>query len=102
VSELEPSLDLMAAINEINTKLRFARAFHVSGQLLIEAEIWADDVNPANFTHSCRNVARITDEYSGAIHERFGGRLMFDESKTADYQRPRLPMGFAPAAGDSR
>ena len=92
VADLEPSPDLMAQINEINRELRFARAFHVGSQLLFESEIWAEDVNPKNFDHACRNVARATDFFAPRVRERFGGRPLFEESKTDEYQSS---FGFA-------
>lgn len=95
LADVEPTLELMARLNDINTQLRFARAFHVQEQVLIEAEIWAEDVNPANFHHACRNVANATDAYAEALREAFGGRPAFEESKTEGYERTTLPVGFA-------
>jgi hypothetical protein len=91
-AELHPTPELMVHLNEINRELRFARAFHVADQVLIESEIWADDVNPANFLHACRNVAGATDAYSPGIRKTFGGRPHFDESKTEEYQQGTLPL----------
>lgn len=95
LADVEPSLELMAHLNDINAQLRFARMFHVQQQVLIETEIWSDDVNPANFHHACRNVAGATDAYSKALHEAFGGRLAFEESKTDQYEPSSMPVGFA-------
>ncbi|MDP1877150.1 MAG: YbjN domain-containing protein [Actinomycetota bacterium] len=95
VADLEPTPGLMVRLNEINAELKFARAFHVSGQVLIETEIWSDDVNPANFHHACSNVAWATDAYATGILSAFGGRPQFEESKTEDYQQGTLPMGVA-------
>ena len=95
VADLEPTPDLMVRLNEINTELRFARAFHVGSQVLIESEIWADDVNPANFHHACRNVAGATDAYATGILDAFGGKPLFEESKTEEYKQGMLPVGFA-------
>lgn len=88
LADVEPTLELMGRINEVNAQLRFARAFHVQGQVLIETEIWSDDVNPANFHHACRNVAGATDEVARDLQRDFGGRLAFEESKTNDYSEP--------------
>ena len=94
VAELDASPELMTQLNAINSDLRFAQTFHVGNQVLIEAEIWADDVNPANFSHACRNVAGATDSYGPAIRERFGGQPLFEESKTEDYGTGRLAVGM--------
>ena len=77
--------DLALAINGINARMRFARAFHVEDQILIESEIWGSDINPANFNHACSNVASATDAFGPALVEDFGGRPAFQESKTDDY-----------------
>jgi len=93
LDEIEASSELMVQINEVNRQLRFARAFHVSRQVLIETEIWADDVNPANFAHACRNVASATDAFAPELCAEFGGRLFFDESKSSEYESQSAPRG---------
>lgn len=98
LAEVAGTADLMVRINEINRELRFARAFHVGSQVLIEAEIWADDLNPANFQHACRNVATATDAFAPKLLESFGGRLLFQDSQTEEYRQSPLPMGFAPGS----
>lgn len=95
LDDVQASPDLMHELNDINTKLRFARACHLSGQVLIETEIWSDDVNPNNFHYACGNVARATDEFARPLHQAFGGKLAFEQSKTDDYGQSRLAMGFA-------
>lgn len=95
VAEVDPTPELMTELNAINCELRFARAFHVGTQVLIETEIWADDVNPANFSHACRNVARATDAFGPSIRETFGGCAVFEESKTDEYAQDKLAVGFA-------
>jgi hypothetical protein len=86
VDDLEASPELMAELNEVNRDLRFARAFYVESQVLIEYEMWADDLTPENFAHACRNVAGATDVFARQIHEKFGGTLLFEESKSDDYR----------------
>lgn len=95
LDEVEASPELMHELNDINAKLRFARAFHLGGQVLIETEIWSDDVNPNNFHYACGNVAGATDEFARELQRSFGGRLAFEQSKTDQYGQPPLPVGFA-------
>jgi hypothetical protein len=97
VAELDPSPPLMAMLNDINARIHFARAFHLGGQVIIEAEIWADDVTQENFLYACQNVAGATDAFSPAIVKAFGGRPLFEESKTDAYVQGELPLG--PLAG---
>ncbi len=84
VDDIAGSAELYEAINKVNVRLRFARAFHVQGQVLIESEIWACELNPANFEHACRNVAAATDEHGTDLITRFGGIPRFELSKQLD------------------
>ena len=93
VADLKPTPDLMSMLNEINSHIHFARAFHVGNQVIIESEIWADDVTPANFLYACQNVAAATDAFAPRILEQFGGRALFEESKTDAYEQAELPLG---------
>jgi hypothetical protein len=86
LADIQPTPKLMTALNEINRDLRFARAFHVGSQVLIESEMWAEDLTPENFHHACRNVAGATDFFAHRLHEAFGGRLQFEDSKTEEYE----------------
>lgn len=97
VADLDPSPELMSMLNDINGRIHFARSFLVHGQVIIEAEIWADDVNPTNFLYACQNVAAATDAFAPAILKAFGGRPLFEESKTEAYEQGELPLG--PLAG---
>jgi hypothetical protein len=93
VADVQPSPGLMTRLNEINSFLHFARAFHIGSQVIIESEIWADDVAPANFLYACQNVAAATDMFAPDIQKAFGGRLLFEESKTEAYEQGELPLG---------
>jgi len=98
VTDLQSSAELMLKINDINAELRFARAFMFGNQVLIETEIWADDLNPTNFSHACRNVAQATDAYSMVLLEMFGGTSHFNDTKSEDYETPKALFGFGPRA----
>lgn len=95
VSDIETSPELMVALNEVNRDLRFARAFHVGNQILIEAELWADDITPENFQQACRNVAGATEAFAPDLVKSFGGTLEFHESKTEE-NAPAKPRGAVP------
>jgi hypothetical protein len=86
LADLEANPELHGALNDINSRLRFARAFHVQKQVLIEAEIWGSDLNMSNFQHACRNVAMASDAHGRSLHESFGGNPRFELSKKKVYQ----------------
>lgn len=100
VAEVPESPGLMTRLNQINSFIHFARAFHIGTQVIIEAEIWADDLTPANFLYACQNVAAATDTFAADIQKAFGGRLLFEESKTDAYQQGELPLGPLTARDD--
>lgn len=95
LADVEISPGLLGALNGINAESQFARAFHVADQVLIEHEIWADDVNPANFGYACRAVAAASDRFGRQLHESFGGTPRFENSKTPEYSPPPT-FGFHP------
>jgi hypothetical protein len=96
VAEIEPTPELMVELNDINRDLRFARAFHVGTQVLIESEMWSDDLTPENFQAACRNVAGATDVFAHSIQEKFGGKLWFEASKTEEYAQGAKTAGVPP------
>ena len=79
LGEVAPTPELLAELNEINTSIGFARIFHVRDQVLVETDILAEALDPAGFDHACRCVASITDDIASGLHERHGGRLMFQQ-----------------------
>jgi hypothetical protein len=91
VDDLAATPELMTELNQINSDLRFARIFHVGSQVLIEYEMWADDLTPENFAHACMNVSGATDVFAHRIQKAFGGTLRFEESKTEDYGKDPDP-----------
>ncbi|MGJ6980689.1 T3SS (YopN, CesT) and YbjN peptide-binding chaperone 1 [Aestuariimicrobium soli] len=95
LADVDSSPGMLAELNAINSERRFARAFHVGRQVLIESDIWADDINPANLGFACSHVAQATDSMASKLKEAFGGRARFEESKTSEY---RIPLGFAGSA----
>jgi len=86
LADLDGNSELHSALNEINTRLRFARAFHVQQQVLIEAEIWGSDLNMSNFQHACKNVAIASDTHGNALLMSFGGTPKFELSKKKTYR----------------
>ena len=82
VSGVTPSAELFEELNSINSAIKFARAFWVREQVLIETELVGEGVQPADFDNVCRAVPRITDHYGPLIAERFGGKTAFADEKT--------------------
>ncbi len=56
LADIETTPELLAALNDLNAKLSFARAFHVRGQVLMETDILAESLDPAGFRNACNCV----------------------------------------------
>jgi len=85
---------LFAALNTLNSQLGFARAFWVADQVLIEADLLGETLEPRGFDNACERVATVTDRVSGGLAAEFGGRTAFDESKSAGYRTPERLTGL--------
>lgn len=46
VDDVSGSPELFAEINDINTRVRFARVFHVRNQVLVETDLVGDAIDP--------------------------------------------------------
>ena len=91
---VDATAELLVALNGINTQSKFVRAFHVANQVLFEHEIWADDVNPANFGYACTSVAAASDRFGHELHAQFGGDNRFELSKNDEYEQPEMFGGY--------
>lgn len=95
LAEVEASPELLTELNTLNSDIRFARAFHVRGQVLIETDVLAEALDPAGFENACNCIASITLNVAPSLAARFGGRLTFaDDPTTADLPTPAsVPTG---------
>ena len=95
VADVDATPELLTELNTLNTDIRFARAFHVQRQVLIETDVLAEALDPAGFENACNCVASITLDVAPSLAARFGGRLTFaDDSTKADQPAPdSVPTG---------
>jgi Putative bacterial sensory transduction regulator len=97
VADVKVTPELLTELNALNSKIRFARAFCVQDQVLIETDVLAEALDPAGFKNACDCVAAITLEVAPGLAERFGGRLTFaEDSAKTDAPQPEpevLPTG---------
>jgi Putative bacterial sensory transduction regulator len=94
VDGVEPSAELLTEINELNTQIRFARVFHVRGQVLVEADLVGGAVDPSSFYTACDAVATITDRVGPELAARHGGKTTFEDSKDPSYRSPEAMIGM--------
>jgi hypothetical protein len=89
VADVAATPELLAELNTLNSDIRFARAFHVRGQVLIETDVLAEALDPAGFENACNCIASVTLDVAPSLAARFGGRLTFAEDPTtADLEGP--------------
>jgi hypothetical protein len=68
------SAELLADLNDINSKLRFARAFHAQEGVLVEADLLGESVDPAGFRAACEVVGHVADSIGASLAKKYGGR----------------------------
>jgi hypothetical protein len=88
LADVSPSAELYEEINQINSKLRFARAFWVRDQVLIESEMIGEELSLAGLETGCETVAGAADYFGPQLSEQFGGRTAFADEQGTDYEPP--------------
>jgi hypothetical protein len=88
------SAELIADINDVNTEVRFARVFYVRDQVLVEADLDGESIQPSSFYTACNTVASITDRIGPDLAARHGGKTAFEDSKDAGYQSSASSVGM--------
>jgi hypothetical protein len=74
VHDVPASAELLADLNDLNGKLRFARAFHAQEGVLVEADLLGESVDPAGFRTACEVVGQVADSIGGSLAKKYGGR----------------------------
>jgi len=93
VAGVDATPELMTALNDLNSRISFTRAFWVRGQVLVEADLLGEAVEPMGFDNACRRVATITDDVAAGLAAQFGGTTAFEDGKSEGYDQEQLP-GF--------
>ena len=72
--DVPASAELLADLNDLNSKLRFARAFHAQGGVLVKADLLGESVDPAGFLTACEVVGHVADNLGANLAKKYGGR----------------------------
>jgi hypothetical protein len=75
---VEPEPMLLAALNEINRRIRFARVFWVGGTVVIAGELAAVDITADQIAFACVQLGALADHLDDVLKGRFGGTLAFE------------------------
>ena len=82
LSDVDESPGLFAALNDINRRICFARAFAVARSLVIATELPAVDITADQIAFACTQLAGLADHLDDVLHGRFGGGFAFDDTST--------------------
>ncbi len=80
--DIAASPALFAALNEVNARIRFGRAFWIDRTVVVATEIAAVDVTPNLIALACMELGALADRLDDPLRGRFGGRLMFSQRPT--------------------
>ncbi len=84
VRDLERTPALLEGLNEINLKLRFAKAVVTpANEVILTADLPAWTLHERELLFVLNLVLRAADEFDSKIRERFGGRTMYEEEGEA-------------------
>jgi hypothetical protein len=78
LTDVEASPGLFVALNDINRRIRFARAFWVSGTIVVATELAAVDVSAQQVSFACMQLGSLADHLDDVLHGRFGGGVAFE------------------------
>jgi type III secretion system-like peptide-binding chaperone len=92
------SADLLSAINDANTRVRFGRLFWTGQEVMAAMEVPAVGIVPEDVAFACFQIGAIADHFDDEFQKRFGGATMFGHAVSSkdDAEHPRHPLGFQP------
>lgn len=76
LQEVPPSAELLAELNDINGRIRFARIFHVQQEVLVETNLVGESVDPLGFRTACEAVAQVAGKVGPTLAKKYGGRVI--------------------------
>ena len=70
-----PSPALYVVLNDVNSRLRFGRAWWADGRITLGAELSGLGLTGDQLGHACVELARMAAVLDDDVHGRFGGRM---------------------------
>jgi hypothetical protein len=89
--EVSSTSGLVEALNDINTRLSFGRVFWDGERVIAAIDLPAPGLSGEYVALACFEIGSLADHFDEELVERFGGKTMFGESKTA---KPYEPPGY--------
>jgi len=78
LTDVDESPSLFVALNDINRRIRFARAFWVGRTIVVATELAAVDVTAEQISFACMQLGSLADHLDDVLHGRFGGGFAFE------------------------
>ena len=78
LTDVDATPGLFTALNDINRRIRFARAFWVNGTIVVATELAAVDVSARQISFACMQLGSLADHLDDMLHGRFGGGVAFE------------------------
>jgi hypothetical protein len=75
--DIDASVTLLEALNEINARIRFGRVLWAGRQVIIAMELTAADLTEAQVVVACTEIGNLADHLDDGLHGRFGGATVF-------------------------
>ena len=78
LTDVDESPGLFVALNDINRRIRLARAFWVARTIVVATEIAAVDITGEQISFACMQLGSLADHLDDVLHGRFGGGFAFE------------------------
>lgn len=79
VRDVEPSAELMAALNDVNSQIAYARVFWIQDQVLVESDLVAESLNHPSLETAVNTVGGLAAHLGPSLVDDFGGNSAFIE-----------------------
>jgi hypothetical protein len=70
--------ELLEALNAINGRIRYGRAFVANHVVIVAMELPGVDLTPAHVAFACAELGNLADHMDDSLRGRFGGEVAFD------------------------
>ncbi len=78
LGDIDEGPGLFAALNDVNRRIHYARAFWVARQVIIAIELPAVDITADQIAFACVQLGSLADHLDNVLHGRFGGAFTFE------------------------
>ncbi|MCJ7832332.1 MAG: YbjN domain-containing protein [Actinobacteria bacterium] len=82
------SPELLAALNELNAKIAFAKAFWIEDDVLVATELLAEGLDTENIRNAVTAIGVASDHFDDELRAQFGGTPSFPDEGEAQTEAP--------------